>query len=215
MSRALPPLLTTLEPLALRAILGKLLAASPSDRYASALEIRAGHRAADLGDLAAGRAGRLAADADRRAGTQRTNRDAIDPEATRRTTKATIPPPIPADGTVPPPIPGIPPTPATTAGAVACRGPSHSGSSGSGRRQDARCRETAIEDACGCLKIAVTFSRSSSSCTRSASRHPRRASPARRRRRSSTSSATLWNEYDSLSRRSDAGRRVPAIWPAR
>jgi serine/threonine protein kinase len=203
-SRALPPLLTTLEPLALRAILGKLLAASPSDRYASALEIRR-----DIERLTSGTSPLAEQEGWPRTpidepGTQRTNRDAIDPEATRRTTKATIPPPISADGTVPP-IPGIPPIPAAAAGAVPLAAvPVAAAAAAAG----AATTPVAVKPRSKTrrrLKIAVTvlaiilFMREigiSSSAARIAGTAPTTELDE---------IGTLWNQYDSLARRSVLG----------
>jgi serine/threonine protein kinase/tetratricopeptide (TPR) repeat protein len=201
-SRALPPLLTTLEPLALRAVIGKLLAASPADRYASALAIRQ-----DIERLTSGASPLAEQEGWPRPvdepGTQRTNRDAIDPEATRRTTKAAIPP-IPTAATVPPPIPAIPPipdaagavrpaaAPVTTAPAAAA-----AGATAVAVKPPAKTRRF--------LKIAVMvfatilFMRElgiSSSAARIAGTAPTTELDE---------IGTLWNEYDSLARRSVLG----------
>ena len=89
-SRSQPPLLAELEPVALRAVLSKLLAPEPGDRYASARAIRE-----DIERCLAG----TATDAEQHGwprsavpddATRATHQPAIDPEQTRRTTKAVV-----------------------------------------------------------------------------------------------------------------------------
>ena len=107
----------------------------------------AGHRAAHLRDLAAGRAGRLAADADRRAGDaadesrrDRSRSDAADDEGRR--SRHRFQPTEPYRRRSRRSRRSRPQRERS-----ACRCPGDSGRSRSGRRPDAGCRQTAIEDA--------------------------------------------------------------------
>jgi eukaryotic-like serine/threonine-protein kinase len=109
-SRAAPPLLATLQPAGVRALVGKLLAASPSDRYASARAIREDiERFSSSVATLAEQEGWPRGIGDEQA-TRKTRVPPIpvDPEATRRTSKDTTvqPPPLP---TQPPPLPNLPP----------------------------------------------------------------------------------------------------------
>ena len=185
-SRSQPPLLAELEPVSLRAVLSKLLAPEPSERYDSARAIRE-----DIERCVAG----APTEAEQHGwprgavpelpdeGTRATHPPAIDPEQTRRTTKAVVPPPIPtlAAPVVPPPLPS--PAPAAVATAAA--------------KPKSKMRRR--------LKIAATvfviilFMRElglSSDAERVAGAAPTTELDE---------IGTLWNQYDALSRRSVLG----------
>jgi eukaryotic-like serine/threonine-protein kinase len=110
-ARSRPPLLETLDPPAVRAVLGKLLAPSPADRYGSGREIRV-----DIERYTAGEATRAEQEGWPRIGdeaaTRRTRPAAIEEVVTRRTTKAQIQPPATPGATTtagsPPPLPVSP-----------------------------------------------------------------------------------------------------------
>ena len=194
-SRSQPPLLAELEPVSLRAVLCRLLAPEPAERYDSGRAIRE-----DIERCVSG----VATEAEQQGwprnpapelpddATRATHPPAIDPEQTRRTTKAVVPPPIPPPIPTlnapiePPPLPGPPATTAAGAGTkpVAVKPPSKML-----RR----------------LKIAVTvlviilFMRElglSSDAERVAGAAPTTELDE---------IGTLWNQYDSLSRRSVLG----------
>jgi serine/threonine protein kinase/tetratricopeptide (TPR) repeat protein len=192
-ARGRPPLLVTLEPRPLGAIVGKLLGPAPADRYASAREIRE-----DIERFSAGQTTRaedegwprLATD---EPATRRTRPAAVEDVATRRTTKAGVqPPPIPLE--TPPPIPGaarhvpVPPlpVPVSSAGPVSGAVPS---------RKSAQSRDRLLRIAAVVLAVGWM---ANESCVSSAADRVAGVVPTTEL----GELGRLWAQYDSLSRRS-------------
>jgi serine/threonine protein kinase len=180
-ARSRPPLLGALNPAPLRAIVGKLLAPSPAERYPNAREIRE-----DLERCVAGQPTHAEAEGWTRVNTDepatRRTRPAVAEEpVTRRTTKAQVqPPPIP--GAVPPPIP--PPLPSRGASVSTAPAPA------------SRSVKGIVRVLAAVIVLGVI---TNESCV----------SAAASRVASTVSTAELdelgplWNEYDSLARRSN------------
>jgi tetratricopeptide (TPR) repeat protein len=200
-ARGRPPLLATLEPLPLRAVVGKLLGPAPADRYPSAREIRE-----DIERFSAGQRTRaedegwprLATD---EPATRRTHPAAVEELATRRTTKAGVqPPPIPQTLDTPPPIPPearkvpVPPVPFRSGAPVPAPGAAP-GSDVVPARKSKQPRDRLLRLAAVVLAVGWM---ANESCVSSAADRVAGVVPTTEL----GELGRLWSQYDSLARRS-------------